>query len=262
MLPVAACATGSIITQLSLLLQRYRPSENLQNQVFDLYVMKVLIVEDELELSKSIVSYLSTENYLCETAYDFNSAVDKTALYDYDCILLDIGLPDGNGLRVLEFLKRNRKADGVIIISARNSINDRIEGLNLGADDYLSKPFHMSELSARIAALIRRRQFNGSRVVEINELNIDVTGKTVQVNDQKIDLTRREYDLLLYLISNRNRVISRNALAEHLSGENVEIYDKFDFLYSHIKNLKKKLTAAGCTDYIKTIYGMGYKFEA
>ena len=223
--------------------------------------MKVLIVEDEPELSKSIVAYLEAENYLCEMAASFKAAMEKTEAYNYDCILLDISLPDGNGLQVLQELKRNKKTDGVIIISARDSTEDRIKGLNLGADDYLSKPFHLPELSARIAAVIRRRRFDGSSVFTLNEFCFDTVAKMVTVNKQAVDLTRSEYDLLLYLAANKNKVISKNAIAEHISGEEAEIFDNFDFIYAHIKNLKKKLTAAGAVDYIKAVYGMGYKFE-
>jgi DNA-binding response OmpR family regulator len=223
--------------------------------------MKILIVEDERELSKSIVAYLKAESYLCEVAPDRKTAIDKIESFDYDCILLDISLPDGNGLQVLQELKANKKADGVIIISARDSIEERIAGLNLGADDYLPKPFHLSELSARIAAVIRRRKFDGSPVLRLNELTIDTSAKRVLVNDRPVELTRTEYDLLVYLISNKNRVISKNAIAERISGDEAAIFDNFDFLYAHIKNVKRKLTAAGCEDYIKAIYGMGYKFE-
>ncbi|HQW84931.1 MAG TPA: response regulator transcription factor [Ferruginibacter sp.] len=222
--------------------------------------MKILIIEDEKELSKSIVTYLKQENYLCEIAPDFKTAMDKTESFDYDCILLDISLPDGNGLTVLKELKENKKTDGVIIISAKNSIDDRIAGLNLGADDYLSKPFHLSELSARISAVIRRRRFDGNNVIVLNEITIDTIAKLVAINNMALDLTRKEYDLLLYLVSNKNRVISKNAIAESISGDGVDLYDNFDFIYAHMKNLKKKLTAAGCEDYIKSIYGLGYKF--
>jgi DNA-binding response OmpR family regulator len=223
--------------------------------------MKVLVIEDEKELSNSVVTYLAAEGYLCEVALSYRQAIDKTEQFEYDCILLDIGLPDGNGLRILKQLKENKKTDGVIIVSAKNSIEDRIEGLNLGADDYLAKPFHLSELSARVAAVIRRRRFEGNKVIVINELTIDLQGKTIHVSNRNVDLTRKEYDLLLYLVSNKNRVISKNALAEHLSGDNAEAFNNFDFIYTHIKNVKRKLVAAGCNDYIKSIYGMGYKFD-
>lgn len=223
--------------------------------------MKILIIEDEAELSKSMAAYLKGESYVCETAADFKTAMDKTESFDYDCILLDITLPDGNGLTVLKELKANKKADGIIIISAKDSIDDRIAGLNLGADDYLPKPFHLSELSARIAAVIRRRRFDGNKVLVLNELTIDAMAKTIAVHNVSLDLTRKEYDLLLYLVTNKNRVISKNAIAEHISGDGADVFDNFDFIYAHMKNLKKKLTAAGCADYVKSIYGMGYKFS-
>lgn len=222
--------------------------------------MKILIIEDEIELSKSMVTYLHRESYTCDTAVDYNEGMRKIESFEYDCILLDISLPGGSGFQILKALKDNNKLDGVIIISAKDSVEDRIAGLNLGADDYLPKPFHLSELSARIAAVIRRKWFQGSNVLVYNELTIDLLAKTVSVNGKPVDITRKEYDLLLYLASNKNRVISKNAIAENISGDSADLYDNFDFIYAHMKNLKKKLTAAGCDDYIKSVYGMGYKF--
>lgn len=223
--------------------------------------MKILIVEDEHELAQDIVKYLSGQNYVCEVAENYNQATDKIAVYQYDCILLDLMLPDGNGLALLEQLKRENKQDGVIIISAKNSIEDKVKGLQIGADDYLAKPFHHSELSARIHSLIRRKQFNSSNIVQQNEITIDLLGKTVKVNDIDISLTKKEIDLLLFFIGNKNRVISKSALAEHLSGDIADMFDNHDFVYAHVKNLKKKLTEAGYGNYIKTIYGTGYKWE-
>ncbi len=224
--------------------------------------MKILIVEDEKELAQDIVNYLSGQNYVCEVAENYNQATDKIAVYQYDCILLDIMLPDGNGLALLELLKEENKQDGVIIISAKNSIEDKVKGLQIGADDYLAKPFHHSELSARIHSLIRRKQFNSSNIVQQNEITIDLLGKTVKVNDVEISLTKKEIDLLLFFIGNKNRVVSKGALAEHLSGDIADMFDNHDFVYAHVKNLKKKLTEANYGNYIKTIYGTGYKWEA
>ena len=223
--------------------------------------MKILIIEDQQELVKNMVQYLSTESYLCEVALDFDTARRKIESFDYDCILLDVTLPDGNGLTLLKELKKNHKTEGVIIISAKNSIPDRIEGLNLGADDYLVKPFHLSELNARISAVIRRRKFGGQQVISLNELSIDLSAKLVFIHDKKIDLTRKEFDLLLFFASNKNKVVSKNSIAEHISGSELDVFDNFDFIYTHIKNLKRKLTQAGGTDNIKSVYGMGYKFE-
>ncbi len=202
--------------------------------------MKILIVEDQKELLKSMVAYLESENYLCETASDFQTARQKIEGFDYDCILLDVTLPDGNGLTLLAELKKDKKTDGVIIISAKNSISDRIHGLNLGADDYLVKPFHLSELNARVAAVIRRRRFEGQNVLVFHDLVIDLLAKTVSISNKPVDLTRKEYELLLYLASNKNKVVSKMAIAEHLSGDSAEIFDNFDFIYTHMKNLKKK----------------------
>lgn len=223
--------------------------------------MKILIVEDEKELAKSIAEYLSAEKYLCEIASTFAEAMNKIDVFNYDCILLDITLPDGNGLKILEELKKENKQDGVIIISAKNSLDDRIKGLQIGADDYLTKPFHLPELTARIYSLIRRRQFNNSNNIKQDELEIDLWAKTVSVNNKSIALTRKEFDLLIYFIGNKNRVLSKSTLAEHLSGDFADMLDNHDFVYAHVKNLKKKLLDAGCEQYIKTVYGTGYKWE-
>lgn len=222
--------------------------------------MKILIIEDEKELSESIATYLKGENYICEIAADFNKAIEKTELYDYDCILLDITLPGGNGLEILRELKASNKMDGILIISAKNSLDDKVTGLTLGADDYLSKPFHLSELSARVAAIIRRKNFDGNDILKFENLSINTRAKTVLVNDKPLDLTRKEYELLLYFMSNKKRVISKNAIAEHLWGDDMQ--GNNDFIYTHIKNLRKKLIEAGGTDYIKSVYGMGYKFSS
>lgn len=223
--------------------------------------MKILIIEDETELANSIADYLKSENYLCEFATTFKEAIEKIHIYDYDCILLDLMLPGGDGLRILSELKEKDKQEGVIIISAKDSIEEKIEGLKIGADDYLPKPFHLSELSARIYSLIRRKQFGSNNRIIINGLQIDLPSKEVRVDKQIIQLTRKEFDLLIFLIGNKNRIISKAALAEHLSGDMADMLENYDFVYSHVKNLKRKLAEAGCRDYIKTAYGMGYKWE-
>lgn len=223
--------------------------------------MKILIIEDEKELGESIFTFLSGEQYACEKAEDFKTALDKIQQHDYTCIILDINLPDGNGLSLLEELKKKNNADGVLIISARNALDDKVSALRLGADDYLTKPFHLTELAARVAAIIRRRSFDGKNVIYLNELALNVNEKTVTVNDKAIDLTRKEYDLLVYFISNKNKVITKNAIAEHLWGDDMESSGGYDFIYSHIKNLRKKIIGAGGRDYIISVYGLGYKFS-
>jgi DNA-binding response OmpR family regulator len=217
--------------------------------------MKILVIEDEAALAQSISSYLEGENYVCEVAATFQQAYDSISMFHYDCILLDIMLPGGDGLKLLEELKKEKKQDGVIIISAKDSLEDKIAGLKIGADDYLPKPFHLSELSARIYSLIRRKQFDNTNQIDINELTIDLLSKIVLVHNKPVVLTKTEFDLLLFLIGNKNRVVSKAALAEHLSGDMANMMDNFDFIYSHIKNLKRKLTEASCKEYIKTIYG-------
>jgi DNA-binding response OmpR family regulator len=222
--------------------------------------MKVLIIEDEKVLGESIVAYLRGEDYLCELAETFSQALEKIETFQYDCILLDITLPGGSGLELLRELRANRSLDGVLMISARNSLEDKVKGLKLGADDYLPKPFHLSELGARVEAIIRRKQFQGNHVLRFNELSIDTQARTATVQDQPLVLTRKEYQLLLYFASNKGRVISRNALAEHLWGEDMDVADNYDFIYTHIKNLRRKMTQLGSEDYIQSIYGVGYKF--
>jgi len=223
--------------------------------------MKLLLVEDEIELAKSIQEYLNGNDFVCEWAENFSLAMHKISIYDYDCILLDLMLPDGDGFDLLTELKKQNKTDGVIIISAKETVETRIEGFNLGADDFLTKPFHLSELLVRIQALIRRKQFNGNNKVSFNEIEIDLFSKVVKVNNEKIEITKKEIDLLLYLIGNNNRVLSKAAIAEHLSGDMADMLDNHDFVYAHIKNLKKKLKNAGSKSYIKTVYGLGYKWH-
>ncbi len=223
--------------------------------------VKILIVEDEKELASGISDYLAGQGYRCEFAETYGQAVDKISAFQYDCILLDLMLPGGSGLKVLEEIKKQNKQDGVIIISAKNSLEDKISGLEIGADDYLAKPFHLSELSARIHSLLRRKQFGNSNVLTLNELQINLPAKTLTVNNEAVSLTKKEFDLLLLFIGNKNRIISKNALAEHLSGDMADMLDNHDFVYAHIKNLKRKLTEAGYNNYLKTVYGTGYKWE-
>ena len=221
--------------------------------------MKLLIIEDEKELAASIASYLKNENYTCEIASNFKQALDKIETSDYECIALDITLPGGSGMQLLKELKNNKKTDGVIIISAKNSIEDRINGLRLGADDYLVKPFHLSELAARINAIIRRKMYSGNNVIRFNEISIDTLAKEVRVKEDPVELTRKEYELLVYFLSNQRKVISKNALISHLWTQEMGTGESADIIYTHIKNLRKKLSEKGCGDYIRSLYGMGYK---
>lgn len=224
--------------------------------------MKILIVEDEIDLSNSITSYLRGEKFNCEAVLNYTSAIEKINLYSYDLIVVDITLPDGNGLELIRELKSNRSNAGIIIISAKNALDDKISGLEIGADDYLTKPFHLSELNARIKSIIRRRDFEGNNEIILDELKINPELLTVHVNDQPLNLTRKEYDLLTFFLANKNRVLSKESIAEHLWGDDIELVDSYDFLYSHIKNLRKKIIEKGGRDYIQSVYGIGYKFAA
>ncbi|MGC4042023.1 MAG: response regulator transcription factor [Flavobacterium sp.] len=223
--------------------------------------MKILIIEDEIEIAASMQSYLKSNDIHCEMAVNSQSALEKISMYDYDCILLDLMLPDGDGFTVLKELKRQNKTEGVIIISAKETLETKIEGFNLGADDYLTKPFHLSELLVRIQSLVRRKKFNGNNILVFNEIEIDTLAKSVKVKNQKIDFTKKEIDLLLFLIGNKSKVVSKSAIAEYLSGDMADMLDNHDFVYAHIKNLKKKLNESGSIDYIKSVYGIGYKWQ-
>jgi DNA-binding response OmpR family regulator len=221
--------------------------------------MKYLIAEDEIELQQSIVTYLQRDGNLCEVASNFNEASEKVAMYDYDVIILDINLISGSGLDILKFIKKEKKDVGVIIISANNSLTDKLEGLDLGADDYITKPFHLAELNARINAVLRRGKYGGDELIEFNEIKIDTRSRTAYIDGKAMALTKKEYDLLVFFVSNKGRVLSKEIIAEHLWGDNSDLLDNFDFIYVHINNLRKKLTAEGAK-YIKTAYGSGYKF--
>lgn len=223
--------------------------------------MKILLVEDEAALRDSIIAYFTEEGNICETAENYAAALTKINIYNYDCIVLDLTLPDGDGMEILRKLKQMHKADGVLIISARHSLDDKLSGLNLGADDYLVKPFHLSELKARVSAIVRRKSFDGNNLIVFQEINIDTLAMQITVGQNLINLTKKEYDLLVYFIANQHKVITKSALAEHLWGDEIDLSDHFDFIYTHIKNLRKKLLEAGCNDYIKSMYGVGYKFS-
>jgi len=224
--------------------------------------MNLLIIEDEIDLLESIIQFLVSEAFTVESAASFQEAEEKINLYNYDCIIVDINLPGGSGLDIIQKLKDKNKDAGIIIISAKNSLDDKLTGLNIGADDYLTKPFHLSELNARIKSIIRRRGLQGANVRKFNELTIEFETRKVFVKEKAIILTRKEYDLLLYFIMNEDKVLSKEDIAEHLWGDNMSISaDSFDFIYNHIKNLRKKLIDHGSADYIKTVYGIGYKFS-
>ena len=223
--------------------------------------MKVLVVEDEQGLAESITDYMVQDGYICETVATYGEAEEKIHLYTYDCVIVDLTLPDGSGFQLIETLKRLIATTGVIIISARNALEDKLKGLEIGSDDYLTKPFHLSELNARVKSLLRRRQFGGHNEIRFREITVVPHNRNVFVNGQLTILSRKEYDLLLYFLSNVDVALTKASIAEHLWGDNIDSADSFDIVYSHIKNLRRKLLDKGAADYVQSIYGIGYKFS-
>ncbi len=224
--------------------------------------MKILVVEDEVTLCETIVSYLEEEGYRCEQAATVEHGSEKVNLYEYDCMLVDICLPDGSGLSLVKELKKCHPETGIIIISAKNSLDDKISGLDFGADDYLTKPFHLPELNSRIKSLLRRRKFEGKQELVIDKIIIQPENKQVLGNGEPLQLTRKEFDLLMFFVSNRGRVLTKESIAEHLWGDFADSADSFDFVYSHIKNLRRKLLERTGSDYFQNVYGTGYTFIA
>ena len=233
----------------------------LQNYLLCFSAMKLLIIEDNEDLLENIQTYLKREGYICEEAKNYDEAFNKVMSYTYDVVLIDIMIPGGSGLQVLRKLKSVNPETGSIIISAKNALDDKIEGLELGADDYMTKPFRLPELHARIKAVNRRQQRDGKEIINVNEIAINTKTMDVIVDDEPVDLTPKEYELLLYFSSNKNHVLSKQTIAEHLWGDYVDHLANLDFVYQHIKNLRKKLKEAGANDYIESVYGIGYKFK-
>ena len=223
--------------------------------------MKLLIVEDETDLLKSMLSYLEIEGYMCDGVTTYNMAIDKLFDYEYDCVVVDINLPDGSGLDIIKFLKDKQKRAGIIIVSARDTLDDRIQGLQTGADDYITKPFNLAELNARLKSLNRRINFDGKNIIKAGEIEIHPDEFQVYAKGQLLELTKKEYDMLMFFISNSKRVIKKETIAEHLWGDYADSAYSLDFVYTHIKNLRKKLQETGINEYINNIYGVGYKFQ-
>lgn len=223
--------------------------------------MKILIVEDEKELLSDLTNFFLHQNFICTQAKSVVEAQEKVYMYDYDIIVLDLGLPDGNGLEVLKYVKEIKKKAGVLILSAKGALDDKIKGLDIGADDYLTKPFHLPELNSRVRSIIRRKSFDGDDLIKFAELTVNLNQREVAINNMPLSLTQKEYELLLFFISNKNRVLTRQSIVEHLWGDDTDMFHSFDFVYSHIKNLRKKIIDAKGSNYISTVYGVGYKFE-
>ncbi|WP_316734703.1 response regulator transcription factor [Pedobacter aquatilis] len=224
--------------------------------------MKLLFVEDEPILLEEMLSYFSSQGCLCEQAQNYDQAMDKINSYSYDGIVLDVTLPDGNGMDLIKQIRICQTDTGIMILSAKNSLTDKIKGLDLGADDYLTKPFYLEELNARINALHRRKAFKGIEYITFDDFSIDTQSKLLSYKKRELKLTKKEYQLLIYFVINKNRVLGKVSIAEHIWGDNFDEADNFDAIYVHMVNLRKKLIAASGKDYIKTIYGMGYKFTS
>ncbi|MCL4551055.1 MAG: response regulator transcription factor [Bacteroidetes bacterium] len=224
--------------------------------------MKLLIIEDQKDLAESIRQFIAGEHYKSDLALTFSKAVELIKLNEYDCALVDIMLPDGSGLNLIAEIKKAQPTCGIIVISAKGSIDDKIGGLNIGADDYLAKPFHLAELNARINSVIRRRKFEGNNQITLDELKIDLNSREVFVNGSLTELTRREYDILIFFISNKEKVLTKESIVGHIWGEDSNAFGELDFLYTHIKNLRKKIIERGGKDRISSVYGIGYKFSA
>jgi len=224
--------------------------------------MRILIVEDEKKLAQSILDYLKKEESLeCDMAFTYQEAFRRILDFEYDCIILDITLPDGNGLHILSHLKEDKQNTGVLIVSARNSLENKIEGLDLGADDYITKPFHLTELNARLKSILRRRNFNGNTVIQFDSITIRVNEHLVYVNNQLLNLTPKEYSLLMYFVSNKDRVVSKESLIDHFWDSDYDQSASNDLIYAHVKNLRHKIMEKGGKDYIRTVYGIGYKLS-
>ena len=224
-------------------------------------MMKILIIEDEVQLLESMVEFLEKSGMSCEKAMNLADAINKIDSTVYDCIILDIGLPDGSGLKIIEEMSSKDNQTAIVIVSARNSLDDRLAGLNFGADDYITKPFYMPELVARIKSVVRRRGFQEKNEILFNEIKLVPDEMLMYIKDKPVSLTKKEHELLMYLISNQNKVLTKESIAEHLWGDHADMADSFDFIYSHIKNLRKKITDNGGNDYLKSIYGVGYKLS-
>ncbi|MBU2491978.1 MAG: response regulator transcription factor [Bacteroidetes bacterium] len=223
--------------------------------------MKLLLVEDNTQLLFDMKEFLNANDFRVETASTLTEAKEKVNMYQYDLLIIDIGLPDGSGFELVKEIKKLKYETGILILTAKDAVGDKVEGLNLGADDYMTKPFHKAELNARIRSILRRNKFNKNDEIIFGDLKIDIAASEVFVKNEKIILTKKEYDLLLYFVQNPNRVITKESIAEYLWGDHADQADNFDFIYNHIKNLRKKISSAGGINYIQAMYGMGYKFS-
>ncbi len=224
--------------------------------------MKFLIVEDEQDLLDLIARYLKKEGHVCEQAPNFKEGYKKINNHEYDCAIVDLNLPDGDGMRLVDILRKESVETGIVIVSAKDTVEDRIKGLDLGADDYLTKPFNLAELNARIKAVLRRKTKTPHKELDFGDLKINLEERNAIACGTSLQLTKKEYDILVFLARNKNRVVTKDSIAEFLWGDYMDDAVSYDFIYAHVKNLRKKLAEKNCGDYLKTVYGIGYKFIA
>jgi len=222
-------------------------------------LVKLLLIEDNKQLAEDVAMFFGEEGYITETALTLGKAREKLGIYHYELVILDLGMPDGNGLDLIPVVQGEHPRTAILVLTARDSLDEKVHALEQGADDYLTKPFHKSELNARVHSILRRRISGGSSHITINELTIDLGARIASVKDVVLNLTRKEYDLLLFLVYNKNRLLTKESIAEHLWGDHIDQADNFDFIYNHIKNLRRKIKQAGGRNYIESMYGMGYK---
>lgn len=222
--------------------------------------MKLLLVEDNPRLAEEMRSFLADSGFVVEVSTTLEEGSERIAIYQYDVAIIDLGLPDGSGLELVREIKEAAPETAMLILTARDAVEDKVRGLDLGADDYMTKPFHKAELNARIRSILRRHKFNRSNVIEFNEIKVDLLASQAFVHDQPLNLTRKEYDLLIYFLQNPNRMLTKESIVEHLWGDHIDQADSFDFIYNHIKNLRKKIVGSAGANYIHALYGMGYKW--
>ena len=221
--------------------------------------MKLLIIEDELSLQELMTKALKQEGYVAENAMDFETAMEKLGVYSYDCVLLDINLPGGSGFDILEHMKKTGIRANVIVISARDSLDDKVKGLELGADDYLAKPFHMAELVARIRSVVRRSRNDGDIGYKVGNVVLDDVSKVLKIDGKPVSLLKKEFDILKYFLMRPGHTVDKAVLAEAVWGDHIDQSDDFQFVYAQMKNLRRKLAEAGADIEIKSVYGFGYK---
>ncbi|MFT4760730.1 MAG: DNA-binding response OmpR family regulator [Paraglaciecola sp.] len=224
--------------------------------------MKFLLIQNDQGLLSKLSDFFKKSGHVCESAITFREGYKKINNYDYDCAIIDLDMPSGDNLKLVEMLRKDNEETGIVIISSKNEVADRINGLEVGADDFIGKPFDVLELNARVKAVTRRKTKLFKKELTFGKLSINMDERRVVADETTLKLTKKEFNILLYLARNKNRVVKKESIAEHLWGDHMDEAASFDFIYAHVKNLRKKLVENNCGDFLKTIYGVGYKFES